>query len=148
MPLELKNKKALNIYLAQYAARIEKALIFNLEVLVAQLQNHAKQNAEYNDQTSNLKGSIGGIVLKNGSIISYKGFDSGGAEGRTEGTDFINSLTQNYGAGYTILLVAGMEYAAYVEDIHELNVLKKSELKMQRELPKLLLTLKQKLNAL
>ena len=62
----LKNQKLLNKYLLQYSLRIEKALIFQLEFFVAQLQNHAKNSAGYQDQTGNLKSSIGGVVLKNG----------------------------------------------------------------------------------
>lgn len=144
MALKLQNKKELSNYILNQGALIEKALIFNLEYLVAQLENHAKLNAGYEDQTSNLKGSIGGVVLKNGKPISYSGFNEGGVGGNSDGKLYINTLISNYTQGYTILVVAGMNYAAYVEDIHGLNVLKKSELKMQRELPKLLVKLTQK----
>jgi hypothetical protein len=44
--------------------------------------------------------------------------------------------------------VAGMEYATYVENYHNLNVLKKSELKMYRELPVMMEKLKQKISLL
>lgn len=142
MGLKLKNKKQLQNYLKRFVVRVEKALVYNMEALVAQLQNHAKQSAGYQDQTSNLKGSIGGVVLKDGRPISYKGFDAGGEEGNTQGLEYINSLISNYGSGYTILIVAGMEYATYVENYHNLNVLAKTELKLQRDIPKMLERLK------
>lgn len=142
MSLKLKNRKQLTRYLITYAARIERALIFNLEILVAQLENHAKLNAGYEDQTSNLKGSIGGVVLQDGRPITYRGFNSSGTEGRTTGLEFINSKIGEYKKGFVILIVAGMEYATYVENFHGLNVLKKSELKMQAEFPKMLKRLK------
>jgi hypothetical protein len=58
------------------------------------------------------------------------------------GLEFINSLLSNYRSGYVVLVVAGMEYAAYVEDMHGLNVLKKTELEMQRQLPRIMKELK------
>lgn len=142
MGLRLKNKKQITRYLVTYATRIERALIFNLEVLVAQLENHAKLSAGYEDQTSNLKGSIGGIVLKDGRPVSYKGFNAGGTEGRNTGKEYLNSLIGNHTRGFVVLIVAGMEYATYVENYHGLNVLKKSELKMKSEFPKILRRLK------
>lgn len=142
MALKLQNKARLTKYLANQKVLIEQALLFNLEVLVAQLQNHAKSSAGYKDQTSNLKGSIGGVVLKNGKPISYKGFDSDGNVGNSTGKQFIDSLISNNTSGYVIIVVAGMEYATYVEDVHQKNVLKKTELKMRRDLPKLLNKLK------
>ena len=48
----------------------EKQLTYLLEAAVAELVNHAKLGAEYQDQTSNLKSSIGGIVLRNGVPIT------------------------------------------------------------------------------
>ena len=135
MGIKLQNKKQIKAYLNEFSRRVEAALIFQLEVLVTELVNHAKESAEYIDQTANLKSSIGGVVLKNGRSITYKGFE-GSTEGTQEGNDFIKSLIGSIGSGYAILVVAGMEYAAYVEDVHNLNVLKKTELKMGVELPK------------
>lgn len=142
MALKLQNKKEFTQYLFQQAERMEQALVYNLEALVAELENHAKLSAEYKDQTSNLKSSIGGVVLQNGKPVTYKGFTSGTPEGNTTGMNYINSLIPNYPKGFVLLVVAGMDYAAYVEDIHNLNVLKKTELKMAREIPVLLNRLK------
>ena len=129
------NKDEISKYLKQQVLLIEKELIYRLEYLVADLQNHAKTSAEYIDQTSNLKGSIGGCVLKDGKPISYKGFNGGGELGNKTGLEYLNSLISEQGSGYVILVVAGMNYASYVENYHNKNVLKKSELKMNRDLP-------------
>ena len=141
MALKLRNKQVLQRYLLNYAKRIEAALIYRLEYLVAELENHAKDNAGYQDQTANLKSSIGGVVLKDGKPIAYRGFE-GTQEGTGTGLEFINSLLSNYKSGYVVLIVAGMEYATYVEDMHNLNVLKKTELEMQRQLPRIMKELK------
>jgi len=142
MTMKLTNQKQIAAYLFKQSILIEKALIYYLESFVAELENHAKESAEYEDQTSNLKSSIGGAVLKDGNPITYKGF-TGEQKGVSTGKDFINSLMSNYGKGYTILVVAGMEYASPLENYLEYNVLKKTELKMQRELPDVIKRLKQ-----
>ena len=134
--MQLKDKRALNQYISDYGKRIEKALIYQLEYMVAELSNHAKLNAGYQDQSSNLKSSIGGVVLKNGIPVSYKGFEGAGDSGPDTGKAFLDTLISQAGSGYVLILVAGMEYATYVENYYGLNVLKKSELRMRTELPK------------
>jgi hypothetical protein len=141
MGFQLANQKALDIYLQKMQKRIESALIYNLEYMVAELENHAKLNAEYTDRTSNLKSSIGGVILKNGRPVSYVGF-TGTKEGNSEGNTFLDEIIAANKNGYVLILVAGMGYATYVEDIYGLNVLKKSELKMRTALPQMLRDLK------
>ena len=148
MSIKLTNVKELSKYLNEMSFRIEEALIYQLEYLIAELENHAKLSADYTDQTSNLKSSIGGVVLKDGRPITYRGFSGSGKEGGKTGLEYINQLINDNKNGYVLLVVAGMEYATYVENYHELNVLKKSELKMQREIPKILTKLKSKINKL
>jgi len=147
MTFVLKNKKEIDNYLLRYGDRIDKALIYQLEYLVASLENHAKLNAGYIDQSTNLKSSIGGVILKNGKAISYKGFSSGTSDGISQGRSFIDSLINNFPEGYVVILVAGMEYATYVENYHNLNVLKKSELKMQDDLRIMLEKFKKKIES-
>lgn len=147
MRLYLKNKKQIQKYILSQSVRIEKALVFLLESVVAELVNHAKLNASYTDRTSNLKSSIGGAVLKNGRPITYKGFD-GANEGETEGKTFLDSIISNFSKGYTVIIVAGMEYATYVENYHGLNVLKKTELKFLSEKEQILNRLKKAIDKL
>lgn len=127
MSFKLKNQKALISYIAGRAKVIEASLIYYLEYAVSELTEHAITNKGYKDQTANLKSSIGGCVLKDGKPVAYKGFE-GQAVGNKTGLEFLNSLISGVGKGYTILIVAGMEYATYVENFHNLNVLKKTEL--------------------
>lgn len=145
MGLNLINKGSLNSYIKGQSNKIEKALIYQMEYLVAKLENHAKLSAGYQDQTANLKSSIGGVVLRNRQPISYKGF-TGANWGVSKGKEFINELSSEMNNGYVILLVAGMQYATYVEDHHNLNVLKQSELLMDRELPIIIEKLKLQAN--
>jgi len=147
--MKLNNKRQITDYLNKQSILIERALIYYLEVFVAELVNHAKENQGHSRKpikgdyvrTGNLVSSIGGAVLKSGRPVTYRGF-SGEGEGVSEGKEFINSLVGNYDDGYTILIVAGMEYSTFVENFHNLNVLKKTELKMQTELPDVMRRLK------
>ena len=147
MRIEVKNKKEINTYLLNYNKRIISALIYGLEYLIAELSNHAKSNAGYQDRTSNLKSSIGGMVLQDGKPVTYRGFESEGSAdiGSQTGLEFINSLIKDYSQGLVIIVVAGMDYATYVENYYGLNVLKKTELRMQTELPKMLNLIKKRI---
>lgn len=150
MALKLANKKALDDYLNKYAKRAEMALVREMEYLLEEAINHAKLNKGYADQTSNLKGSIGGCVLKDGKIISYTGFVKEGKsrKGLLTGYSFMKSLASEVGKGYVILMVAGMEYATYVENFRGKNVLKKTELYIAVEIPKMMDELKNTIKSL
>lgn len=142
MTFKLINQNQITAYLLKQSILIERSLLYYLGVFVAELENHAKESAEYEDRTSNLKSSIGGAVLKDGKPITYKGFE-GKPKGTATGKEFLNSVISNYSKGYTIIIVAGMEYASPLENYLDYNVLKKTELKMQRELPDVMKRLKQ-----
>lgn len=144
MGIKVENKKEIQKYIKDYAKRIESVLIREMEIVVAKLENHAKDNAGYNDITGNLKNSIGGVVLKDGIAVQYSGF--GGGEGGEVGESFINSLISSYGSGFVIIIVAGMDYATYVENVHQLNVLKKSELLLPSEMEKMFNRIEKALN--
>lgn len=146
MGIKLQNKAQLLKEIEAIRTRYEKALIYELESAVVELTKHAKQSAEYTDRTANLKSSIGGVLLRGGKPVTYKGFQQQAATadiGVQTGMEYINSLIQNFQLpGYTIILVAGMEYASYVQDKHGYNVLKKTELKARMDLPKAVQRLK------
>lgn len=144
MSLKLKNQKALTNYIAQRVKVIEQSLIYYLEYAVSELTEHAITNKGYKNQTANLKSSIGGCVLKDGRPVTYRGFKGQAAGGQT-GLEFLNSLISSVGKGYSILIVAGMEYATYVENYRNLNVLKKTELHTPAVMKSMIEELKQKL---
>jgi len=147
MALKLKDKQKLNKYILNQGKVIERALIYRLSALLADLENHAKLSAGYDDDTSNLRSSIGGVVLNNGIPVHWKGFTSinRAMEGPVVGKDLAKQLIASNKDGIVLILVAGMEYATYVENYYNLNVLKQSELRMNRELPKILNKLKSKI---
>ena len=79
----------------------------------------ARQKADFTDRTGNLRSSIGFIVLKDGKQIaadfekSVKGTDK--VTGEVTGVGLANQIGNKFNKGYTLVVVAGMEYAAAVE---------------------------------
>lgn len=73
----------------------------------------------FNDQTGNLRSSIGFVIFYNGEIVSEnfeespRGTDK--ATGLTEGKSFAESEGIDHQSGWAIVTVAGMEYASWVE---------------------------------
>nr|WP_315026081.1 hypothetical protein [uncultured Chryseobacterium sp.] len=95
----------------------------------------AKNLDTYTDRTANLRNSIGYIVVKHGNVIDSmfeakergSAFNSDDPAGEKVGENLARSLAKDFGNGYAVIVVAGMEYASYVEDIHHLDVLKPAE---------------------
>lgn len=122
----------------------------------------ARKSGEYNDITGNLRSSIGYVVLVNGRTYQYgkpktyrgnqkvrnsKGrlVKSRGDNGVNEGQALLDRLADEYAAKYAqgivLIVAAGMKYAVYVEELHNLNVLASAELLADELVPRLLLQL-------
>lgn len=108
------------------------------------------QDISWIDHTGNLRSSIGYVIVHNGVVVKSGGFTnrglsgegissrSIGKDGKIEGRDFANNLAQRYTQGYALIVVAGMEYAAYVEAKENKTVLASAELLAEKEVPILL----------
>ena len=136
-------ERMLNDKIEKYQEKIVRVLRYVGEKCI----NEAHEYGSYQDQTGNLRSSIGYIVLKDGKPIEKGGFTptekgtEGGKSGQKEGKAFINKVTSQYPKGF-VLVVAGMKYASYVE-ARNYNVLTSAELLAEREVPKLLKALSQ-----
>ena len=92
-----------------------------LQRSIIEIVNIAKEQDTYTDRTNNLRSSIGYVLYKDGQKVSASfekagdGKDSDGAVGTKEGLEYAESVANNFSSGYVVVLVAGMEYAAYVE---------------------------------
>lgn len=121
----------------------------------------ARKAGEYNDITGNLRSSIGYVVLFNGQPYkysqsrvfrgrkyknkTYKGkklVRKKGNMGVSEGQAFLERLAKEfanrYPKGVVLIVVAGMKYAVYVEELHNLNVLSSAELLADEIVPRML----------
>ena len=77
---------------------------------------YARENGSYQDQTGNLRASVGYAVIYNGEITK-QGFQ-GKADGVWEGKSVVIDLAEQYNVGMVLVVVAGMEYAAAVESLN------------------------------
>ena len=80
--------------------------------------NRARELGSYTDQTGNLRSSIGYAIVKDGRIAKSRVLtakkDAKGA-GKKRSKEFLEELASKYPQGLTLIVVAGMEYAAAVE---------------------------------
>lgn len=104
----------------------------------------ARDEHIYKAQTGNLQSSVGFAVLRDGAETGRSGFnpvpgpDGGdGKTGAAEGRKYLDQiLSEESGPGISLVMVAGMDYAGYVED-KGLDVLKSAEAHIRNEFDKL-----------
>lgn len=137
-----KNPNEFSEFLERQLKSYKKKVILLLERIGKKCVNEARTNGDYLDQTGNLRSSIGYAIVEDGKIVSISDFNvvKQGSHGKKEGSDFAKEIAKEYAKGIVLIVVAGMNYAAYVETRR--NVLTSSELLAKREVPRLLAKLK------
>lgn len=129
--------------------RLTQAIVNNLIYVGESAVKLARDPSRrrYTDRTGNLTSSIGYAVLVNGSVVHLSGFPAkngpagNGSQGVKRGPDFLKQLIAEHSEGITFIMVAGMPYAVYVEDMG-LDVLDSAELMAKDMLPRLMKKLK------
>ena len=119
--------------------QIKQAIIYNLCAIGEKVRNEALTNGSYTDRTKNLRSSIGYVVVVDGKVqkIGDFGKSDGNKEGKDTGKNYALSLVKEYPKGITLIVVAGMKYAAYVS-AKGYNVLESSELLADQLVPDML----------
>lgn len=107
------DKAAIHRALQERAARIEKAILSRLQRVGEQFVADARNNGDYKDQTGNLRSSVGYIVLQNGKTVNEN--LQGKSEGISKAREVLVDISTKYPRGLVLIVVAGMDYAAYVE---------------------------------
>ena len=127
--------------------RVELELLRRLQYIGEHAVNEARQNHAYKDQTGNLTSSIGYAIFKDGELwyISkfnqkYNSKKKKSIEGTLEGENYARSLASQYPTGITLVVVAGMNYAAHVER-KGIGGMTGAELRAKTEVEKLLVSL-------
>ena len=116
-----------------FQVRLEKATVFMLQYLGEELAKYAKERHNYQDQTGNLTNSIGYAVVRQGKILSYGGENQPG-EGAAEGLKVVQQMAATLPNSFSLIIVAGMNYAAYVE-AKGYNVILPAQLKAMNDFP-------------
>ena len=130
---------------------VENETIRVLSRLGEECVNEARDRSSeesWNDQTGNLRSSIGYTVARNGDAIHTSQFPAvkDGSEGKRKGRAFALEVAKRLSADYGLVVVAGMPYASNVEDMDNKVVLASAELLARGKLPTHLSELSRKLN--
>lgn len=108
-------------------------LVFRFEQIGEECVKIARENGSYHDVTGNLRSSVGYVVLVDGKAVKqgkpkrYEGSQGNGAKGVAEGQNLLDRLKAKFPWGVVLIICAGMEYAAFVEDIKHKDVLTSAE---------------------
>ena len=119
--------------LMREAERVERLTIRALSKLgeqcVTKIRDRAGDKSWY-DQTGNLRSSVGYVIAHNKNIIQYSTFNQvkQGSEGVKTGKDLAKELAKRYSNNYVLIVVAGMNYAEFVEAMDNKDVLSSTEL--------------------
>ena len=117
---------------------ITEALAYAGEYTVAGIRSGSMSN--WIDRTGNLRSSIGYSISRKGNIIAQSGFEvvSGGMEGSGAGKQLSQELAQQYSQyPFALIIVAGMNYAVYVEAIESKSVLSGGQLWVENNIGKI-----------
>ena len=136
--------------LMKEANRVERLTIRALSYLgeqcVSRVRDREGKKSWY-DQSGNLRSSVGYVIAYNGNIIQYSDFNQikQGSEGVSVGKNLAKELVKRYPNDYVLVIVAGMNYAEYVERKDNKDVLASTELWAMDQVPKMLEKLKRQI---
>lgn len=130
-------------FIENHIAMQRQAIINNYLYVGEEALRVARTQHKYKRRTGNLASSIGYCILQEGKVIRMSDFEIilNGSKGAAEGRKFLNSLIKENSKGLVFIMVAGMNYAGYVEAM-SLDVLESAEQLTKRLLPDLFKTLK------
>lgn len=96
---------------------------------------YLKSNDGFIDRTGNLRSSLGAAVVKNSEIVFMTPFATilNGSRGSAEGREAAERAAETIEKGIAKVMVAGMDYAQYVEDIESKDVLESRIIQCERE---------------
>lgn len=97
--------------------------------------------SNWEDQTGALRSSVGYVVIRKGRIVKQSSFEviRNGADGATKGRNLAEKLANDFAdRDFALIVVAGEEYAVYVEAVEGKAVLAQGQLYIEKNIPQLL----------
>lgn len=142
--LQIRGREALQQKLNEKREQLIKVLNVRLMQLAEEAVTYSKDNKGYQDRTANLKNSISFALYLDGEIVTSKIGAIPKAEEVVGGQDAVGEALQNYAQqegvvapkGYSLIIVAGMNYGKYVED-KGYNVLHLTKYYLRSEMKKI-----------
>lgn len=90
---------------------------------------------DYTDRTGNLRSSCGYAIAYNGDIKSISNFQTvkDGGDGSNQGKALASKIAieDSQGQRWALVLVAGMNYASYVQNLHGRDVIESATVKAE-----------------
>lgn len=140
---KIKGIEELQKRLKEKSALVERKLEMELRQVGEEAVTFSKENKGYHDRTANLKNSISYALFKDGELVEQHigkiPKPSEDANGQAQVADNLTRYAAQEGVvkphGYTLIVVAGMNYGKYVED-KGYNVLYLTQNYLREELKK------------
>ena len=122
------------------------------EQCVTKIRDRAGDKSWY-DHTGNLRSSVGYIVLYDGKEAQRGGFmptsapEGNGSKGKQEGQNYLEETAKTVAesSDFSLVVVAGMNYAGVVEAMDNKDVLASTELWAREQVPLMLEKLKRQI---
>lgn len=119
------NRNYIKEFIYQAKEDVHNQIVYFLNSVGLHCLAFARDNGLYTDRTGNLRSSVGYVIFHKGTAIKDGGFNPNeneaqpelkdGITGANEGKDYALSLGGDLEHDYTLIFVAGMFYAEYVE---------------------------------
>ena len=120
------------------AVEVQNKIIYNLSYIGEEAVKIAREKGSYHDITGNLRSSIGYVILVDGNPVvngkaqRFSGSEGNGSKGAKQGKEMLSKLQAKFPWGIVLIVCAGMNYAAYVEDIRHRDVLATAKLEAEK----------------
>lgn len=134
---------AIDDYMSEAVNIIGKEIFRSLAFLGEKCNKRIRDRSEsesWINHTSNLRSSIGYAIYARGEELIRSAFDivGKGTEGPSAGKELIAALASTFSDTYTLVVVAGMSYAEFVEAHDNKDVLASTQLWAEKECQKYL----------
>lgn len=126
-------KGAIVAQVQAFQDNLENAVLLTLKYLGEELVAYAKDNHTYKDQTGNLTNSISYVVVRDKKIVFNGATNQPGISADAAYQTALKMASETQSA-YSLIIVAGMNYAAAVES-KGYNVILPAELKAKTDFP-------------
>lgn len=131
--------KAVNRALLKRKEELERLLIKRFTMTGEECVRIAREPhpGDWENVTGNLRSSIGFVVLKDGQPVAegqpeqFSGPKGNGEQGPAAAKALLTHLQAKFPTGIVLIVCAGMNYAAYVENVRHKDVLTTAELLME-----------------
>lgn len=143
----MSKKNNINVVRNEFNAafqRLDKVIYENLLIAGEKAVNRMRSSHDndWDDQTGNLRSSCGFCIAHNGVIKTTSSFGvvKDGSEGKQKGESLAKEIARetSKNGSWCLVLVAGMEYASYVQQLHGKDVIEGASVIAERTLNELM----------